>query len=189
MSPEVSAPRYAVDAGMSRISLKITAGGPLAFLGHSPRIAAQSYYGSIDVNPRAPQGARVQLVVESASLIVMDEIKAKDRKEIEFRMRDEILEIDRYPEIAFESYRVNSVNEDNARAILQVDGIFALHGVSRDESISVQTFFNDDTVRAVGEFRLKQTNYRIKPVSALGGGLVVKDEIVCSFQVLARKET
>ncbi len=41
-------------------------------------------------------------------------------------------------------------------------------------------------LRAKGEFSLKQTDYKIKLVSVAGGTLKVKNELKCSFDVVAR---
>jgi len=188
MSPEAATSRYVVDPAQSRITLKVSAGGALAFLGHSPRIAARDYSGSLEVGPEGVAGSRVRVVVAANSLAVLDDMKAKDREEIESRTREEVLETDRYPEISFASDSVHVSSQNENRYVLQIGGTFLLHGVSQHETISAQVFFNGGTVRAVGEFRLKQSAYRIKPASALGGGLTVKDELVCTFDILAHRE-
>jgi len=41
-------------------------------------------------------------------------------------------------------------------------------------------------MRAKGEFSIKQTDYKIKPVSVAGGTLKIKNELKCSFDILAR---
>jgi hypothetical protein len=40
---------------------------------------------------------------------------------------------------------------------------------------------------AHGEFSLRQTAYAIKLVSVAGGTLKLKDELKCSFDIVARK--
>ena len=42
-------------------------------------------------------------------------------------------------------------------------------------------------LRANGEFSVRQTDYGIKPVSVAGGALKLKDELKCSFDIVARK--
>jgi hypothetical protein len=42
-------------------------------------------------------------------------------------------------------------------------------------------------LRAFGEFALRQSDYGIKPPSAVGGGLKVKDEVKFTFDIVARK--
>ncbi len=44
-----------------------------------------------------------------------------------------------------------------------------------------------DTLRAQGELTIRQTDFGIKPVSVAGGMLKIKDELKCSFDLLARK--
>ena len=44
-----------------------------------------------------------------------------------------------------------------------------------------------DTLRAQGEFDVRQTDFGIKPVSVAGGTLKIKDELKCSFDLLAAK--
>jgi len=43
-------------------------------------------------------------------------------------------------------------------------------------------------LRANGEFPLSQRAYRIKPVSVAGGALKLKDELKCTFDIVARKK-
>jgi hypothetical protein len=43
-------------------------------------------------------------------------------------------------------------------------------------------------LRAFGEVSLRQSDYNIKPVSAVGGGLKVKDEVKFTFDIAARKQ-
>jgi hypothetical protein len=45
-----------------------------------------------------------------------------------------------------------------------------------------------ESLRAQGEFSLRQTDYRIKLVSAAGRTIKVKDELKLSFDILAREE-
>jgi hypothetical protein len=43
-------------------------------------------------------------------------------------------------------------------------------------------------LRANGEFPLLQSNFNIKPVTAVGGTIKLKDELKCSFDIVAHKE-
>jgi hypothetical protein len=44
-----------------------------------------------------------------------------------------------------------------------------------------------DTLRATGEFSVLLSDYEIRPVSAVGGAVKLKDEIKLSFTISARK--
>jgi hypothetical protein len=43
-------------------------------------------------------------------------------------------------------------------------------------------------LRAAGEFSVRQSDYEIRPVSALGGAVKLKDELKLSFDISARKQ-
>ena len=67
-------------------------------------------------------------------------------------------------------------------------GKLTLHGVTRSQQVPARVAVTGDLLRAFGEFSLRQSNYNLKPVSAVGGGLKVKDEVKFSFDIVARKE-
>ena len=46
----------------------------------------------------------------------------------------------------------------------------------------------DDTLRAYGEFLLRQSDFNIKLVSVAGGVVKIKDELKVSFDIVARKQ-
>jgi hypothetical protein len=48
--------------------------------------------------------------------------------------------------------------------------------------------FIGGSLRAHGEFTVRLSTYGIKPPSAIGGTLKVKDELKCSFDIVARKD-
>jgi hypothetical protein len=60
--------------------------------------------------------------------------------------------------------------------------------VTNSQPLSAQVALIGDTLRAHGEFSLLQTAFGIKPVSIAGGSLKLKDELKCSFDILARKQ-
>jgi polyisoprenoid-binding protein YceI len=66
-------------------------------------------------------------------------------------------------------------------------GTLTLHGVSNNQAIAAQISLTGDMLRAHGEFSILQSAYGIKPVSVAGGALKVKDELKCSFDIVARK--
>ena len=45
-----------------------------------------------------------------------------------------------------------------------------------------------DTLRANGEFALRQSDYRIKLASVAGGALKLKDELKFTFDIVARRK-
>lgn len=180
--------RYVVNTAMSRFTVRAFATGLFSSLGHSPTLAIRGYTGEATLVPGSLEQAAIRLSVQAASLEVTDDVSGKDRNEIESRMKQEVLEISSYPEIVFESSQitVNKLGED--RYAVNVTGNLALHGVTRSEAISAQVALAGDTLRAYGEFSLRQTDYGIKLVSVAGGTLKVKDEVKVTFDFTARKQ-
>jgi hypothetical protein len=56
------------------------------------------------------------------------------------------------------------------------------------QPVSARVSVNDQGLRAVGEFTVRQSDYEIPPVSAVGGTIRLKDELKLSFNISARKQ-
>ena len=62
-----------------------------------------------------------------------------------------------------------------------------LHGVARDISVPISVERNGDSLSVHGSFELKQSDFGLKPFSALGGGLQVADSLRVRFHLVAQK--
>ena len=180
---------YRLDAGQSQFSVQAFAEGLLSSFGHDPVIAIRDFEGEVEFVSDTLEGARVRMTIRADSLATTDDVKEKDRQEIESQMREQVLEVSKYPEIDFESASVNAsrIREGHYRA--RVIGDLTLHGV-KQPNLWIQaevTFGDNDTMRARGEFSLWQTDYRIKPLTAVGGMLKVKNELKFKFDIVANK--
>jgi polyisoprenoid-binding protein YceI len=69
---------------------------------------------------------------------------------------------------------------------LDVAGDLTLHGVTKRIAVQVAATVTPQQLRATGKYSLKQTDYGIKPYSAAGGTIKVKDEIVVNFTIVAK---
>jgi polyisoprenoid-binding protein YceI len=185
MSTESAIADYLIEAGMSRFTVRGTAGGLLSGLGHNPVVAIADFSGEAHWDPGDPKQASLRLRIRAASLAVQNDISDKDRREMERVMREEVLETGKYPEIVFESTSV-SVNANNR---VDIDGNLALHGVTRRERLPAQFAVTGDLLRAFGDFTIRQTDYQIKLASVAGGALKLKDELKFNFDIVARKRT
>ncbi|HEV2914830.1 MAG TPA: YceI family protein [Pyrinomonadaceae bacterium] len=177
--------RYRIDARQSRFVVRAEASGLLSVFGHNPVIAVRGFGGDARFNADDPRQTSLLMLVQADSLAVVGEVSEKDRLEIERMMRAEVLETARYPEIVFmsRSIALNRTAENNYRA--RITGSLSLHGATRDEVIAAQVAVNGERLRAQGEFTLRQSDYNIKPVSAMGGTLKVRDEVKLSFDISA----
>jgi polyisoprenoid-binding protein YceI len=185
---ETGAARYVVDPGRSRFVVRAFATGMFSAFGHSPTIAIRDFTGEIQILPDAVKDASLRLRIRANSLEVTDDVSDKDRREIERQMYQDVLQTDRYPEIVFESTNVSAdkIAEGHNRA--RITGDLTLRGITRSCVIDAQVIITGDSLRAHGEFPLRQTDYNIKPVSAAGGTIKLKDELKFTFDIVARKE-
>ncbi len=101
-------------------------------------------------------------------------------------MREEVLATAKDHDINFNSPNVAVTRLGEGRYRARIIGDLLLHGVTQSNLwITAQVNISGDTLRAKGEFPLKQTDYKIKLVSVAGGTLKVKNELKCSFDVAA----
>jgi polyisoprenoid-binding protein YceI len=161
----------------------------LSAFGHSPTLAAREFSGEAQFVGGTFDEAFLRINIKAASLTVMDNISEKDRREIENTMNQRVLETQKYPDIVFESSNVSASKAGDGQYWVNLVGKLSLHGVTRDQAVAAQVALIGNTLRVHGEFSLLQTTYRIDVVSIAGGTLKLKDELKCSFDILARKQS
>jgi polyisoprenoid-binding protein YceI len=179
--------RYLVDPGVSRLTIRVSAGGMLSGLGHSPTFAARDYTGEIRFDPDASGEASVQLIIKAGSLALVDEVSEKDRREIERTMHQEVLGSSAHPEIVYRGSDVSVSPSGNGWYAVRISGTLTLRGGTRPQPVSARVAVTGDTLRASGEFTLRQSDYGIRPYTGAGGLLKVKDELKGAFDILARR--
>lgn len=177
--------RYRIDAAESRFTVRAFAGGFLSAFAHDHNIAIRDFTGEADFTYGTVQPASLRITIKAGSLAVTDKISASDRQKIEGTMRDEVLEITKYPEIIFKSSGVTASKTGDGQYQARISGELNLHGVTKPLTINAQLEFGDRTLRARGAFAVKQSSFDIKPVSVAGGTIKVKDELKFSFDIVA----
>ena len=160
----------------------------LSALGHSPTFAIRDFSGEAAIDPSAPAQASLRLQIRASSLQVMDDIKSKDRSEMESVMNQTVLESAKYPDIVFESTAIAATQISEGRYQINMSGNLSLHGVTRSLMVPIQLAFLGEMFRASGECSIAQSNYGIQPVSVAGGSLKLKDELKFTFDIVARKQ-
>jgi polyisoprenoid-binding protein YceI len=181
--------RYVLDAGQSRFTVQAFATGLLAGLGHNPTVGIRDFTGDARFAPGTFADASVHAVARTGSFRVLDDVKEKDRKEIERTMLDEVLEVGRFPEAVFQSTSVTTTRIVEGRYKARIIGDLTLHGVTRKGLwIMAQVAVSPESgdLRAQGEFTIKQTDYGIKLVSVAAGALKLKDELKLAFDLVGR---
>jgi polyisoprenoid-binding protein YceI len=179
---------YAIDADMSRFTVKAFASGMLSALGHNPTLAIREFSGEAKFASDTLEEASLRIRIKADSLTVTDHIGDKDRREIELATKQDVLEAAQYPEIVFESSSASASKAGDGQYLVNLVGNLSLHGVTSSQAVSAQMSLMGDTLRANGQFSLLQSAYRIKPVSVAGGSLKLKDELKFAFDILARRQ-
>ncbi len=186
---ETGVVRYRLVADGSAFTVQAFAEGLFSAFGHDPVIAVREFTGEAQFVPGTLEAAQVRLTVRADSLAVANEVKEKDRHEIERMMREEVLEVHQYPEITFTSASVRASRLREGRYRGRIIGELSLHGVTQKNLwVSAEVNISDQSLRAQGEFTLRQTDYNIKNVSVGGGALKVKNEVKLSFDIIGVAE-
>src|SRR5689334_15207282 len=126
------------DSTSAQLQVYTFKGGALAALGHDLRLVAEAFTVNIDEARSA-----VSIAVVASSLRVdtamsggrtdLYALSARDREKITTTLAREVLEVDRYPVIAFRSVAVDSAAD---KKVLR--GVLELHGVQREIAVSVR---------------------------------------------------
>jgi hypothetical protein len=173
----LTAQEKAINIQQSTITIHVGKAGLFAVAGHEHWIEAPISSGTIDES--APE--RVEFRVDAAKMHVKPDPKvdAKTESEIQKDMQEKTLETAKYPEIVFRSSRVDKQAEGQWR----VEGALTLHGVTKPISVSVSRSGNAYTGRAT----LRQTDFGMKPITAAGGTVKVKNDLEIEFSVVASR--
>jgi len=182
---ENSGMRYRINAKRSSFTAQAFAEGMLSFMGHNPTFAVGRYGGEIQLSSDNSAVDSMLLVAQADKLSLLDKVSAKDAAEIENAMLQEVLEISEHPQIVFVSRDVSMRQIEGTKYAVQINGFLSLHGETRGQQIEVEADIIGKTIRAQGEFKLKQSDFNIKQVKALGGTLKVKDVVEISFDITA----
>lgn len=180
---------YEIDGGMSRFTIRAFAGGLLSGLGHNPVLAIRDMTGEVRYDPEALEHSSLTLKINTAGIEVQNtDMSDKDRREMKRAMDQEVLEVARFPLITYRSKAATAGRNGTGRLLIDINGKLELHGVERPQTVATQLMITGDLLRANGEFTLRQTDYAIKLASVGGSMLKIKDELKCTFDVVARRK-
>lgn len=180
---------HVIDPKESTFVVQAFATGLLSAFAHSPKIAVRNFDGTVDFAAGAAPlaGARMRLRIQADSLEVTDDISAKDREEIHRRIRQEVFDADHFPDIVYQCSKVTASGIGD-RYWVALRGELTLRGITRPVLVSAKVSLNGNSLRASGEFTLRQSDFKIPLVTAAAGTIRVKDEVKCTFDILARRQ-
>ena len=166
-----------IDRAHSTMTVYVYKTGILAGLAHNHEIEAPIEWGEV----KDSESPSVELRVDSRKLRVLDpEASDGTRATIQATMRGaEVLDVDRFPEIHFQSTGVETSGTDH----WVIHGNLDLHG--QTHPISFEVALKDGLYQ--GTAALKQTGFGITPVKIAGGTVKVKDEVKVAFSIALLK--
>jgi len=162
------ATEHAIDTARSTITIHVGKTGLFSAAGHEHTVIAPVAEGAIDDS----EPGRVRFTVKASSLTVQPE---KDQAEVQRDMQTKVLESETYPEIRFESTSVRRLGDEK----WTVTGNLTLHGTTNPVTAEVRK----TGAGYEGQASLRQSQFGIKPVSAAGRTVKVKDELKLEFLI------
>ena len=171
-SDKAAGQQSSIDTAHSKLMIHVSKSGLFSGFADNHEVEASIAKGSVDA-----KSGQIRLSVDSRQMRVLDpQLSSDKRQQVQERMLGpEVLDSIRFPEITFESTRVEREHEGSTR----VDGLLSLHGVRKPISVLVHV----ENGRYTGKFAMRQRDFAITPVSIAGGTVKVKDELVIEFDI------
>lgn len=172
MTMPIAPGRYTLGPNDATLTVRTRKAGAASKAGHNLRIEVTSWSATLDV-PDAPDGAEMALTADPRSLRVregtggMQALGDDDKASIERTIDDEVLA---GAAIAFRSRTVRP----GPGGALNVEGDLELAGARHPVAFDLTA---GEDGRLTGTARIRQTDWGIKPYSALFGALKVVDEV------------
>jgi len=178
---------YVIDPAASHVRIHLDRAGLMKFLGHDHEIEAPIAEGRVEVVDGDPTRSRVALRFKSAQLAVVPGSEpADDIPKVEERMRGpEVLEVARYPEVAFASTSITSQAKDGSRLRIVVAGTLTLRGRSFPVEIPLEVVRGTLRIAARGELVLNLRDLGIEPPS-VAGVVKVANRFRLAFEIQAQ---
>ncbi|MGH9240170.1 MAG: YceI family protein [Vicinamibacterales bacterium] len=178
---------FRIDPAATSVVVHVGRAGLFKFAGHDHEVAVPGVAGRISLDSTDPSRSRVALQFDAKALKVTGKGEpAVDVAEVQRTMLSErVLDVARYPTISFESDRVVVQQRSAGSLTLRVDGRLTLHGVTKTVTVPVAARLNGNRMTATGEATVRQSDFGIRPVSAGGGTVRVKDDVDVMFSIVA----
>lgn len=191
-----SAVRYRIRPDLSDVRFLVYRAGPLARLGHNHVIQARSIQGEVQLAPDF-SASTLRLTLPVADFEVdnpgtrrdegPDFTTEPDENAIAGTRRnmlsDKVLDATRYGEIAIESSKITGPAWEPDITLR-----IRLHGVEKEVTVPVALSTAPDQLIATASFSIRQSDFDIKPLSVLGGGLQVADAVRIRLRLVAASE-
>ena len=188
---------FRVDAAASQVRVHVFRAGRAARLGHNHVLSAPQLNGWVLLPAEALEGGRFELEFRLDQLELdapaqraalgpawASALSAEAVAATKLNMLGEVgLQAERYPVV-----RLRGLQIVGAAPQLAVQVEVALHGQRQTQWLALSTELTDDTaLRTRGALVLRQSDFGVQPFSVAGGLLAVQDELVVTFELVAKR--
>ncbi|HEY4126810.1 MAG TPA: YceI family protein [Gammaproteobacteria bacterium] len=193
--PAPGSVHYTVDAAHSEVLFLVYKAGTFSAFGHNHTVEARSLTGEVYLAPDFKDSIfALKLPVKSFEV---DKPETRAAEGVDFTSHPsaqdiqgttehmlgaDCLDAEKYPDVSIQSVSVSGT-EAKAEMTLRI----TLHGTARDLKVPVSVSRDGDDLTASDDFELRQSEFGIKPFSALGGGLQVADTLKVRVKILSHK--
>lgn len=188
---------YVIDGARSRLLIYAYRGGAAARLGHNHVLRAARTEGYVHIPATAAAGARFDLRVPLAQLVIDEpELRAatgdafageRSPADIAGTQRNMLgpkgLDASRFPDV-----RVHSTQIAGDWPMLVADIEITLHGVTRAMTVPLTVRHDGTELAVTGALALRQSDFGITAYSALLGLLAVQDAVTIRFELVAHAQ-
>ncbi len=165
----------------SRLVVRTGKAGLLGFAGHEHLIQARELSGHIVYFPNQPASSSVTVSIATPRLEVLTPPDTAEIRKVTAAMRVDVLDVAHYPEITLTSQSVEAVGDT-----LRVRGALTMKGQTRTVPLVVRVRIEPDTLRATATFKVRQSDYGIRPYRGGPGGTVrVADAVTFEIDAVA----
>jgi polyisoprenoid-binding protein YceI len=179
---------FRLDASQSKFIAHALRGGLLWFKGHEHLVAAREFTGEAQLSPDKINPAALQLTVKTGSMAETSDAFTEPQKQIiNKELREIVLEPAKYPEIVFKSTDVSGKLVGNNQYDLRITGDLTLHGVTRHIVIPAKVILSGNDLRAIGEFSIDRSDFKVKATSAFHGMVRVREKVKFTFDIVGHE--
>ena len=185
---------YEIDADTSTVTMLVGRAGKLSSFGHLHVLTSGSETGRVWFGATPDlSGFEVRLLV---SEFVVDDPQARAAAGPEYAAKvpddartgtrrnllgPDVLDAANHPEVV-----VSSIGPLETSAPQAVNARMVVRGAQQELVVPVEATVSDGAVTAKGSFRIRQSDFGIKPLSIAGGVVAVADEVDVRFDIVAR---
>jgi polyisoprenoid-binding protein YceI len=165
---------YQIGPRDGSLTVRTQKAGVGAKLAHNLVLEARSWSGTITFDADDPTASTGEVTVQPSSFEIVDctggvkPLSASDRKDIARNINEKSLQTGKYPDVTF---RATSVSGGGSG--YQVQGDLTITGQTRPATLDVTL----DGTKVVVRGRVVQTDFGIKPYSAMMGALKIDDAV------------